>query len=398
MFDWLKKERCKACHEERAVRYCLRRNKNIGWQCCNGYRADGKCPTECPYTPKSQAQGSPLPEVKTDSRAEFIDYLKKYLPLWVRTSRTELDDKSPLELSADSTGKERLAEWLRTFSYPDAEILNLLNQALTLDLTIPPADTHNPEQIVAAWLQTVVAHDWDAAMAFFSLDQLSDDEVKESLLADLAAHPVLRKTTRFQIINAGFTEDRKQAFVFCELNGKENWTAVLISGQTGWRLYQNVRGTLQDYYAQKELFRKLALALNEGKTDTGAELIAEAFSRYPLCPDAYYYKGLMESRQGRLGKAKQAFEQAHALEPQWNEPLFNLALINMQNKDFDTAVKLWQTLANQSPDDENIQNNLGVCYLGLNLPEQAEQVWNQALLTHPNSELLRKNLEHLKHE
>jgi tetratricopeptide (TPR) repeat protein len=69
----------------------------------------------------------------------------------------------------------------------------------------------------------------------------------------------------------------------------------------------------------------------------------------------------------------------------------------MNLKEFSTAISYWEKLAEYNPNDVNVQNNIGVCFMGLNVPEQAKEVWEKALMLDPTSEILKKNLEHLQH-
>jgi tetratricopeptide (TPR) repeat protein len=398
MFDWLKKERCKVCREERSVRYCLRRNREIGWQCCNSYRADGKCPAECAYTPRKQDTPSPLPALKSDSRAEFLDFLQHYLQFWMHQKITSLDDNSPQQLVQTEDGKKRLKDWLAGFSYPDQEVLEILNARLGLGFPLPDEKYLNPEVTAVRYLDAVIAQDWSEVLTFYHLENETADDLRSSLLQDLAAHPLLRKVKHHRIINAGFTQDHNQAFVFCELNSAANWTFIFISSGGQWQLYQSISGTLQDYYAQKELFRNLALKLN-AKDETAAwTLLQQAAATYPLCPDVFYYQGLYDLMTSKPEAARISFRKALALDPDWKEPLYNLALLELNSRDFSSSLQKWQQLAAVNPTDINVMNNLGVCYLGLNQPERARAVWRQALELDPKAELVKQNLEHLDAE
>lgn len=395
MFDWLKKERCKVCREERSVRYCLRRNKEIGWQCCNSYRADGKCPPECAYTPHKADSTSPLPALKSDSRAEFLDFLQHYLQLWIHNKLPALDHNSPLQLAQTPEGREHLKEWLTGFSYPDSGVLDILNARLDLDLPLPQNLPLNPEVTSTLYLDAVIAQDWSQVLAFHNIAAEASDEILASLRSDLSSHPLLRKVKRHRIINAGFTQDHQQAFVFCELNGSSNWTLIFVSAQEQWKLYQSISGTLQDYYAQKDLFRNLALKLN-AKDETAAwTLLQQAVATYPLCPDVFYYQGLYDLITSHPETAYTSFGKALALDPDWTEPLYNLALLDLNNKDFTSSLQKWQQLKTVNPRDVNVLNNIGVCYLGLNQPEQAKASWLQALEIDPQAELVKQNLERL---
>jgi len=396
MFDWIKKERCKACREERSVRYCLRKNKDIGWKCCNGYRADSKCPEACPYTPKTENISTPLPQIKSDSRTEFLDFLDRYLQLWVYAKIPALNDKTPQELSQNPEGKAQLMDWLSGFSYPDSGVLEILNKRLNLELAIPKDIINNPETLAMQYLNSAIAQDWDKVLGFYAISEDATEDIITQLIKHLAAHPVLKKVKSHETINAGFTQDLKQSYVFCELNGKENWTFIFVSAEGRWHLFQTINGTLQDYYVQKILFRDIALKISQKDESAVSNLLTQAEERYPLCADIQYYCGLYYTMLNKTEDAKNAFLKTTALDRTWQEPIFQLAMLYLNEKDYQKALTRFEYLAGLNSSDINVQNNLGVCYLGLNQLEKAREIWTSTLKFDPNSEVILKNLEHLQ--
>lgn len=396
--QWLKKDRCKKCTEERSVRYCLRHNKELGWSCCNSYRADGKCPEACPYFPKKDTANSLLPQVKSDSRTEFLDYLERYLQFWIYLPFDELDNKAPYDLIQSTEGKAKLTDWLSKFNYVDSSILSLLNKKLQLELAIPVEHKFNTEDLAAEYLDAIIAHDWDKAATFHIHNTEASAETTEYIVKQLMNHPLLKKVRTWSIINSGFTQDLKQAFVFCELNQKENWTFIFVNNDNTWQFYQSIWGTLQDYYDQKTQFRQIAVAINQKNDHVLFNLLNDNINKYPLSADIQYYYGLAWGMTDRINDAKVALLNAIMLEPNWLEPLYQLAFLYMNQKDFDTAISCWSKLALHNPQDANIQNNIGVCYLGLGQTDQAKTVWETALLLDPDSEMVKKNLEHLNNE
>jgi tetratricopeptide (TPR) repeat protein len=395
--QWLKKERCKACSDERSVRYCLRRNKELGWKCCNGYRADGKCPEACPYTPKTDTASSLLPQIKSDSRTEFLDYLERYLHFWIYVSRSDLDNKSPYDLSQTSDGKTRLKDWLSGFSFLDSGIITLLNKKLNLELPIPEETNPNTEILTAGYLDAVIGQDWDAVAGFhINLSACPQDTIT-LFIRQLRTHPALRKVRSWSIVNSGFTQDLKQAFVYCELNSKENWTFIFVNSDSGWHIYQTIWGTLQDYYDQKNQFREIAVAISQKNEIALFARLESIKDSFPLSADIQYYYGLCYNLSNRIADAGTAFQNAIALEPNWQEPIFQLAFLHMNQKEYTIALTHWEQLAKLNPQDVNVQNNIGVCLLGLGQADQAKSVWTAALQIDPDSEVLTKNLEHLQH-
>jgi len=392
MKDWLKKDRCSICHDERAVRYCLRQNKDIGWKCCNNLRSDSKCPEPCNYTPIN-AEGSPLPKIKSDSRTEFIDYIELYLNYWIHRPQPALSDASPANIMQSTDGKKILEKWLSGFSYPDAQIIRLLNKKLNLGIQI--TDTPEfAESISHRILEAITTRDWDKVIDFYTKPD-QDKQKADALIIDrIKSHPLLSKATHWQIINSGISEDKKQAFAFYEINGKDNCTFIYTAAQDGWTLYQTICGTLQDYYAQKTLFRDIATALAAKVESQCYNLLQQSKYRYPLCPDLDYYWGLYYLMLKRTDDAVNCFESALLLDPAWNEPLIQLAISSMNAKEYQASLDKWQLLSERNPQDINILNNLGVCYLGLNQQDKAIAIWQSALKINPDADIIKKNLEH----
>ena len=392
--QWLKKERCRVCSDERAVRYCLRRNKELGWSCCNSYRADGKCPEACPYYPKKEITNSLLPQIKSDSRTEFLDYLDRYLQFWIHVPIAELDKLSPNDLCQSAEGKARLTSWLNGFTFQDNGILALLNKKLNLAMSLPEDKALNTETLALQYLDAVIEQNWDKVAGFHLINREPTAESKAYCEQQLSTHLLLKKIKSRSIVNSGFTEDLKQAFVYCELNGKENWTFIFMNTGEQWQLYQTIWGTLQDYYNQKTLFREIAVAISQKDETALYNRFYSLKNTYPLSADIQYYWGLYYGLCQRIADAKTAFNNALMIEPHWQEPLFQLAFVYMNLKEFDTALTYWHKLAALNSKDINVQNNIGVCYMGLNQPDQAKAVWQAALLIDPASEILKKNLDH----
>jgi len=397
MFIWFKKDRCKICAEERAIRYCLRRNKDLGWSCCNSYRSDSKCPDQCPYTPQKGVTKSPLPQIKTDSRTELLDFLDRYLQYWKHSEISDFGGKTPQQLSENEEGRAILKEWLQGFTYPDREILILLKEKLKLDLNVPEEKTPHPEKIAADFLAAVIEQDWEKVIAFYPYAHDFPADIYYLFKGTLNSNSLLKKVKSFSLINAGLTEDRKQSFVFCEVNGRDSLTIIYNFAETKWILQQVVIGNLQDYYAQRELYRNIADALSNQNDTLALSLLREIENRLPLSPDLFYYYGLFYTLIKDTKSARKSFIQALAMEPGWHLPIQQLALVYMNEKEFRAAIKLFEKLIINLPDDINTLNNLGVCYIGINQSEQAKSIWNKALQINPNSEVIKKNLEHYTH-
>lgn len=427
MPQWMKKSRCRKCTEERAVRFCLRNNKELCWSCCNELRSDEKCPPACVFTPKNVSEKTGIPQLKTDSRTELIDFWGKYLPRWAYKPVLELGGKTAMEVRADASGKEILLKWLSGYGFPDVEIKTAIFKKLELgtvglwvmdgtrdfesgianpdtkqiDNLCYEAETYpqlNVEALAAQYLDAVIAQDWQAVISKHTLYQefvLSN--VSENYISVLSRHPLLKKVTQQHIVNAGWSEDKMQAFVLMELNRRENWTMVYILHQHSWHPYQLIWGTIQDYYAQKQHFKEIVAALAAGNLTISWDKLQRLKDLYPLSADLAYYRGLYYKLEHNPAKAKLSFEDAVAFDPTWEQPLHHLALAYMQDKDFESPLPYLNQILKFHPVDLDALNNLGVCYMGLGQQEKAEKIWRQALQLNPDNELLKKNIDRLTH-
>ncbi len=77
------KKKCNNCRNRRAQRYCLRKGKDICWDCCNGFRIDLKCPKECPYILQDNDLIKTPLSAKVESITEHREMLKKYFDVWI---------------------------------------------------------------------------------------------------------------------------------------------------------------------------------------------------------------------------------------------------------------------------------------------------------------------------
>ncbi|MEN6445647.1 MAG: hypothetical protein ABFC98_06325, partial [Candidatus Cloacimonas sp.] len=94
MLKLFKSNRCQSCFNERAIRQCPRKRKNICWHCCNETRCDTRCPESCPYSAK-QDEGNPFPAFKADSKAEAENVIKLHIDLWVGKNNALLQNNTP---------------------------------------------------------------------------------------------------------------------------------------------------------------------------------------------------------------------------------------------------------------------------------------------------------------
>ncbi len=383
------KGRCVKCRSERGVRECLRlRGKVIGWSCCNGTRIRLACPTQCPYAAQS-AVGSPFPSFRADSVTEFVDAAKRYIDLWIHQPQTALNGLSPLR-SAEQD-KDATLDWLQQYQYPANYPLMYLLDKLDLpheEITEPVT----PESVACGFLDAVLAQDWPALRAFTPnvLDWPELIRRYEKLLSGIKE---LQHIRHYSILHAGAADDGISAIVVLELNYKKLWTILLSSNAGSWKVRQNLGGAPDLYYAQNELFRKLADSLANAREHEARELLQAKLPLYPDCADLYYYRSFVWQLASQPERTESDLLNALALDNHYFAAGFTLATQYLAAKRLTDALPLLQILVKDRPDDLNARNNLAACEAGLGNLGRARQIWQEILKSAPNYEPAQKNLE-----
>ena len=72
-----------------------------------------------------------------------------------------------------------------------------------------------------------------------------------------------------------------------------------------------------------------------------------------------YNRGLVDS-------ASHQYQAAIAIDPRYHEAKFRLGLIKIQNKEFDTAIKLYTDLIEVDPTNFRAHQGLALCYKKMN--------------------------------
>ena len=337
-----------------------------------------------------------MPQLRTDSRAELLDYLKKYMQYKYYYIKDGSSVGKELQTKPEELSSEEFVRWFSQFKVADADMISILNQALQTALPLPEQATVHFESLTERYIKAVIAQDWQQVSAFHLRKCLRPElPDKDRLIRLVSANPTLRKTRGWSLINAGFSEDKQLAFVFAELTGKRNWTWLWAHTQDGWSLYESLNGTIQDFYARKRVYQDIAGALTLNKPDMYLELMDRAKDIYPFSPDIRYYIGLYQLGRKAISEAREAFLDAVTLDPGWQEPVFHLGLLEIRQQDYASALNWWDYLTELTPEDPRVWNNLGVCHWESGRKAEAKQAWQKGLQFSPDNELLNKNLERL---
>ncbi|HNX38069.1 MAG TPA: hypothetical protein PKI15_06905 [Candidatus Cloacimonadota bacterium] len=393
MLGLLKNNRCPRCHNNRAIRKCPRNNRDICWDCCNLIRIDLRCPAVCPYKPVSDPEHpSPFPAFKADSHLESIQACKQYIDLWINKLNPELNDHTPSQYAIDN--KQELLAWLTKFQYPAYFPLDYLLQKLGIS-EVKSENPPDPELTVKEYYDHIIALEWDK-LIYQTINDRALNGTDDRYAEIISAIPQLRKMTSFDIIHAGVTEDGGSAFVFGEINHKENWTFLLTNANKRWALRQNINGSPQAYYRQNEIFTGIADALSKADDSTTWTLISAALRTYPDCADLYYYRGLYWQLVKQYDKAKVDFFSSIALDNYLEVSYVHLANLNLVDKNYQEGLYWNEELSYLRPDDPAIRSNVAACYASMGDLEKAREIWEKIVREHPEFQVARQNLERLK--
>ncbi|NLK50177.1 MAG: tetratricopeptide repeat protein [Candidatus Cloacimonetes bacterium] len=385
-----KSNRCRICHSERGNRECPRRNKTIGWHCCNEMRVDLKCPSSCSYAGTRDKEGkSPFPAFKSESTTEFVHAIKLYMDFWIHHPLAALDDNSPAAMAKDEPSK--LMDWLGSFRYPASFPMNYLLQKLGLPHQ-KDSDTDNPEYIAKSYLESVMIHDWQA-LRDMTINQDDDNDLAIRYQEIISAIPALNRIKHYEIIHAGIADDGITALVYLEVNHRYDWTMIFSNIKGRWLLRQQLAGNPSLFYAQNDVHKSLAEALGAGKDEEAWQVLEPRLPLYPDSADLRYYLALYWQLVKQMDKARVEYFNAMALDNDFYAPAFTLGALYLSENNSEEALHAFEHLALKHPDDSNILNNLGAALAGLGRIDEAKATWQKILQMEPNHMLAKKNLD-----
>lgn len=391
MLRFRKSDRCPICRDERALRTCARRRKDIGWRCCNELRKDRRCPQDCTYALKED-ENSPMPAFRADSVTEFIHAIKLFLDLWISIPQSSLDGKTPLAVAAEDS--KRLLEWLAGYQYPLHFPMNYLLEKLGLE-KYPEPEANDPESIARDYLNAVIAMDWQA-LRKYTINRDTDEDLARRYTEIVQNIPLLKRANHHNIIHAGIADDGVTAMVYLEINRRYDWTLIFGKQDEVWRLRHQINGTPKLFYELNNRHGKIAQYLSEGKDAEAWEALQESLTLYPDSADLYYYLGIYWQIVKQLDKAKIAFFDSIALDNDFYAPTFSLGSINLAQEDVVEAEYWFTKLYEKNAEDPLVLNNLGAAYAGQGRIEEAKELWKKALKIDPNLEPAKRNLDRHK--
>ena len=136
--------------------------------------------------------------------------------------------------------------------------------------------------------------------------------------------------------------------------------------------------------AELDDIRRLA---DEGQQDAALRRLDERLVRDPSDVPARFLKGSILLQTGKLGEAREAFDEVTRRAPKLPEPYNNLAVIYAAQGDYEKARQSLYKAEHQAPDYAAAQINLGDLYVKL-----AVDAYRRALELNPADEASRAKL------
>lgn len=99
-----------------------------------------------------------------------------------------------------------------------------------------------------------------------------------------------------------------------------------------------------------------------------------------------YDRGFELRCEGKYGEAKLAFQQVISMDPGHLKSLWQLALIQGFEGDFDGSLDALKKLSVENPGDVDVLNDLGMTYMMLGYQDEACDAFRQILAINPDHE------------
>lgn len=112
----------------------------------------------------------------------------------------------------------------------------------------------------------------------------------------------------------------------------------------------------------------------------------------PLQSIVWTQMGVAYDKMGQSAKAQSAYKKALQLNPASGAAAYNLALMNLEQKNYAKAVDLFKTAAIKVKDPANCYNNIGFCFAQMDRPDMAHGYYLKAVKADPGYGLAHANL------
>ncbi|MCK4695869.1 MAG: hypothetical protein KAT74_08910, partial [Candidatus Cloacimonetes bacterium] len=305
-----KSDRCKICKTHRGNRFCVRIGKDICWFCCNERRVDFKCPEDCKYSLRKEENKTGLFHYKTnaDSQAEFFDLIKSEIKIWIRKPQQIFEGKIPIQMAETKKGREEIEKFFDQFPFEKIQPLSYLISELKLTNLKVKSQKKNYEDIAGEFLDKIIEQDWEDTVSFLlNKENYKNQDYKKNYIKRISSNKIIKKITEYNLISSALSEDKKQALVFFEINGKYDMTVVLKAITDSWKVSAKFFGKPEIYNGENEAIQQVAVLLSKNELTKAFELLKKYSEIYIDSADFQYYWGLYHTFSQNSIKARQFF-------------------------------------------------------------------------------------------
>ncbi len=176
------------------------------------------------------------------------------------------------------------------------------------------------------------------------------------------------------------------------------FTIALIQNQLGDRerelaAYDNVLRINPGH--APAMLNKGATLYELGRLEWSLKVFNDIVHRYPQEPRGWNNRGLALKGMGKLLEAQASFEKAHAIDPEFEDPLINLARMREERGDMPGAVEGWKDVLRLVDSRADIWAHLGTCLRANDELEDALTALERALTLEPELEHVRRERDEL---
>ncbi|MCF7918824.1 MAG: DUF2384 domain-containing protein [Candidatus Cloacimonetes bacterium] len=381
----------------RHQRFCLRTGKDICWECCNNLRYDYKCPAECRYCLKEETSLS-ANLTKVDSEREYRDLVKRLMDQWLLMPQSELGNEIPREMAKSEAGRQLLENYFNRNNLSSILGIDYLIEKLNLTKVKLLRKSDSYEDVAQKYLKHLLAQDYEGSISYLrnSKDLLDNTDWKTDYLSQLTKDKVISKMKEYHLVSSAISEDREQAVVYFDINGKYDMTLKLKLTEKEWHVWQRIMGKMEIVNGENEAAKQIAVLLSKSLWGQASELLGKYMALYPESADFHYYQGIYELVHQKTAAAKQNISRAIRLDPEFKEAIFNYGYLIHQEGDLESALKYYQRAEKLDDSDIRVKNNIAAILIDKNEFEAAEKYIRKCLDIDETYQPAQQNLERLK--
>jgi tetratricopeptide (TPR) repeat protein len=355
-------------------------------------RYDRRCPQECKYSLQG-GKGLELSRTNADSVEEYKDLIIRLMDLWLRMPLEEFEGKTPKEIAGRESGRIKLIKYFNKIGLKSIYNASYIKSKLELTEWDIPVEKENYEDVAKRYLNSILAGDVESALRDHLLGEqiAKEEDWKEDYIEQQASDTVLKKMHDHALISSALSEDKKQALVMFDINGKFDLTLRLLHADDRWKVGSQINGKLEIVNSENEALQQVAILLSKNELLQGEELLKKYKNLYPDSADLHYYQGVMEALKGRNKAAKKSFLRAVRLDSGFGEALYNYGLQLHLAGELEKAEINYNKALEVEPDNIKCLNNLAALMIDRGELDKAEKYLARCEEIDENYEPLQRN-------